>query len=82
MAVPLASEWLTVPEAAERLGISANTVYLEIASGRLPCLRVGPKGGKIRLTEEDLAVYLEACRRAPLAGHGRPLKYIKMNRRA
>src|SRR5205823_1102550 len=44
-----ATESMTVPEAAERLGISRTTAYQEIAAGRLPCRRLGPKGGKIRV---------------------------------
>ena len=47
---------LTVAEAAEALGVSADTVYDLCASGRLRHARIGGKGrGVIRIRRADLA---------------------------
>lgn len=73
-------EFLTVDQAAEQLGLSRNAVYAEVRSGRLPARRLGPKGGKIRLTADDLACYLAACRAAPPAPRRRALKFIRSPR--
>ncbi len=49
---------LTVASVAERLGVSPKTVRRELTSGALECVRVGPAGLSIRVTEQALAVYL------------------------
>jgi excisionase family DNA binding protein len=46
-------EFLTVPEAAERLRVSANRVYELVRDKRLPSFRAG-RGGAIRIKASDL----------------------------
>lgn len=53
---------MTVAEAAQRLEITPSLVYKLCREGRLPHRRLGFGRGVIRLTEEDVAAYLEACR--------------------
>lgn len=53
---------MTVAEAAARLEITPALVYKLCREGRLPHRRLGFGRGVIRLTEEDIAAYLEACR--------------------
>lgn len=48
----LDGEYLTVPEAARVLQVSASTVWRWIASGKLSAYRVGPR--KIRVKKEDV----------------------------
>lgn len=45
----------TVKEIAERLGTCQRTVYREIQSGNLRCLRIGRA---IRITDSQLAEYV------------------------
>lgn len=54
--------WLSVKEAAESLGLSANSVYDLIAAGMLPCRRLGVKGGKIVIDKADVESYWESCK--------------------
>lgn len=49
--------WLTVPETAERLGVSVATVYKMAKNGRLPAVRVGQ--GTLRFAAEDLPARVE-----------------------
>lgn len=44
----------TVEEAARWLRTERHSVYPLIASGVLPVIRVGPKGGAIRILKADL----------------------------
>src|SRR5215208_2018096 len=53
----------TLRQAAGELAVSVATVAREIATGRLGCYRLGPKGKKIQVGEHHLAEYL-ACREA------------------
>ncbi|OJW23063.1 MAG: hypothetical protein BGO49_28445 [Planctomycetales bacterium 71-10] len=55
---------MTVKVAAARLEISVSLAYQLIAEGRLPCRRIGALGrrGKIIVTEEDLAKFLESVK--------------------
>jgi excisionase family DNA binding protein len=55
---------LTVKQVAERLGISRTQVYALCADGRLPHHRFG-KRGAIRVSEEELAQFLEATKFKP-----------------
>jgi excisionase family DNA binding protein len=50
---------LTVKEAAERLNVSAATVYLLCATRRIRHSRVGVGRGKIGIPEEAVAEYLK-----------------------
>lgn len=53
---------LTVRDVAKRLNVSTSSVYALIQKGRLPHHRIGAGRGAIRVSEEDLAAYLESCR--------------------
>jgi excisionase family DNA binding protein len=58
---------LTVKQIAERLSLSASQVYALCATGRLPHHRMGNGKGAIRVSEEQLAEFLEATRFRPPA---------------
>jgi excisionase family DNA binding protein len=45
---------MTVPEAAERLGIGRNTAYQAAARGELPTIRVGGRVLVLRSALDDL----------------------------
>lgn len=53
--------WLTVKQAAERLQVSLGTIYHACADCRLPHVRLGRGRGTIRIREEDLGNFLQAC---------------------
>lgn len=53
--------WLKKREAAERLGVSETTLDRLIAAGALPAYRMTDRGS-LRISEDDLAAYLEKCR--------------------
>lgn len=53
---------MTVAEVAARLQVSPSSVYLLIERGLLSHHRIGARRGAIRITEENLAHYLESCR--------------------
>ncbi len=53
---------LTVKQVAERLNCSIATVYSLIDSGTLACVRIGSRGGGIRVTPEDLQAFIESRR--------------------
>jgi excisionase family DNA binding protein len=43
--------WLTIPQAAESLGVSTDTVRRRIADGTIPATRLGPRLIRIRLSD-------------------------------
>ncbi len=47
-----------INEGSDEVRVSANTVYEEVSTGRLKALRVGKKGGKILISEENLREWL------------------------
>jgi excisionase family DNA binding protein len=48
-------EGITIPEAAEQLGVDAKTVRNWVRTGKLPATRWGPEGAKIiRIDPADL----------------------------
>jgi excisionase family DNA binding protein len=49
---------MTVKQAAERLEVSASTIYGLVAMGKLKCCRVGLRRGVIRITEEQLSAFM------------------------
>lgn len=57
----MAKTLLTVQEAAVRLKVSKSSVYALIDSGQLACHRIGMRRGTIRVSEQDLDAFLEAC---------------------
>ncbi|MEZ5165739.1 MAG: helix-turn-helix domain-containing protein [Acidimicrobiales bacterium] len=54
--------WLSTPAAAERLGITARTLYRFIDEGQLPAYKFGRV---IRLKQTDVDAYIESCRVEP-----------------
>jgi excisionase family DNA binding protein len=73
---------LTVRQAAERLGVSAGTVYALCSARRLRHSRVGLGRGKIAISEEAVAEYLKQAEVAPVtaapaAARGRPAPAVK-----
>ncbi|TWT96127.1 Helix-turn-helix domain protein [Botrimarina colliarenosi] len=53
---------LTVAMVAERLRVSRTTVYQLVESGKLGAHRIGGGRGAIRVSEDELAAYLQRCR--------------------
>ncbi len=73
---------LTIREVAERLRISPSTAYAMAQRGDLPVVRVGPRGGAIRVLEQGLAAYVaerSAPTMSPSSLQARPtrLKHLK-----
>ena len=57
------SKFLTVSEVAERLNVSAATVYNLVERDRLAHHRIGIGRGAVRVSEEQLRAYLESTQR-------------------
>lgn len=57
---------LTVRQVAERLVLDPKTVYELVWSGELASTRVGPTGRSIRVSETQLARYIERNARGAL----------------
>lgn len=53
---------LTISETANRLSLGVSTVRNLIDTGTLISCRVGPRGGSIRIREEDLEAYVQSTR--------------------
>jgi excisionase family DNA binding protein len=70
---------VTVRQAAERLEVSPQLVYALIGAGRLRCTRHGLGRGCIRVSEEQLAAYLEEAERRtmPLRSPSHPAGLFK-----
>lgn len=54
------STLLTVKDAAHRLSLSEASIYDMVRSGRLSAVRLGRRGGAIRIRPEDLEQCLQA----------------------
>lgn len=54
--------WLSTPAAAERLGITARTLYRFIDEGQVAAYKFGRV---IRLKQSDVDAYIESCRVEP-----------------
>ncbi len=70
-------------QVADRLNVSLSTVYGLIESKRLACYRIGQGRGAVRVSEDDLAAYLQHCRSeqtvAPVRKlHRRRLNHIRL----
>ena len=70
-------------ELAERLKVSLSTIYGLIESGKIACHRIGRGRGAVRVSEPDLAAYLESCRHEVQAvpvrtPHRLRLKHIRL----
>lgn len=56
--------FLTVADLAQRLNVSASTVYDLVSQKKISCFRIGGRGrGAIRFTEEQVEAYLAASLR-------------------
>lgn len=55
---------LTVKEVAQKLRVSAASIYSLIESGKMGCHRIGMGRGTIRVSEDDLSAFLLTCREA------------------
>jgi excisionase family DNA binding protein len=74
---------LKVRDVAERLAISASSVYALVEAGRIACHRIGIGRGAIRIDERDLDAFLDACRTSPRSSPRRKqpqpiLKHLKI----
>lgn len=70
-------------QVSDRLNVSLSTVYGLVESGRLGCHRIGQGRGAIRVSEDDLRAYLQACHNGVPAGpasktHRRRLNHIRL----
>lgn len=80
-------KYLTVSDVARRLQFNPATVYRLVDSGRLPHHRVGNGRGAIRISEDDLALYLASCRfqesrttaKAPTVNQKTKLKHLRLS---
>jgi excisionase family DNA binding protein len=54
-------DWLTVAQAAEKLGMNVATLYRLVRARKIRHRRIGNGGGRIVFTEADLTGYLDAC---------------------
>lgn len=55
----ISSQWLTIQEAADYLGLSVKTLYNKKSLGELRAYNLGGKPkGKVRFLKEDLDAYI------------------------
>ncbi len=66
---------MRVRDVAARLEVSASLVYELIASGKLRCTRHGMGRGCIRVSEDQLAAYLDGVNGKPVR---ETLKHLKL----
>jgi excisionase family DNA binding protein len=59
-------DWLTIDEAAARLGVSKRAVYKYIQTGRLAAYKA-PVGGASLVKAEDLKAFAQPQQRQPRA---------------
>jgi excisionase family DNA binding protein len=69
--------FLTVKQVAEQLRLSEPMVYLLCKRGDLGHHRFGNGRGTIRITEEDLAAFVERCKANHPSTNAAGLKHIK-----
>lgn len=53
---------LTVKDVAQRLKCSIATVYALADTGKLPVVKIGARGGGLRILPEDLQSFIESRR--------------------
>ena len=74
--------WHAPAEAAPLLGLCLDTVYRLCAAGSLRHRRIGPRGGKLQISDTAIGEYLAACERggpgteAPAAARERKPRVI------
>ena len=52
---------MSVKEVAQHLNVSSSCVYQLVATGLLPCHRIGVGRGTIRISPEQVQLYLQAA---------------------
>ena len=70
--------FLTIRQVAERLNVSASTVYRLVSSGKLSCHRIGVGHGAVRVSEAERAAYLESCRQGTVMQLRQPVRPLKL----
>lgn len=77
--------YLTVSDVAAQLRISKASVYQLIEGGRIAHHRIGARRGAIRISQDDLATYMDEChhglaeKRSPQRpANARKLKHIRL----
>src|SRR5262245_56368078 len=55
-------ELMTIEEAAERIGLSPRSLRRLLDEGRAAVHRIGPRGGRVRFSPEDLDAYVRSTR--------------------
>jgi excisionase family DNA binding protein len=70
---------LTVKQAAARLGVSTSQVYALCAKGKLPHHRFGVGKGALRISEEQLAAFIESAKFKPRAAELPALRHIQLH---
>lgn len=56
-------KWLTVPEAADRIGVGKVRAYELVREGLIPSYKLSPR--RTRVSAEDVDAYVRSCRRDP-----------------
>lgn len=78
------SEFLTIKEFAELVGISLSSAYQAVHSGELSTYRLGARKGAIRIARNDVQAYLDHRRvettRSQPKSPPRALKHLKIAR--
>lgn len=49
----------TIPEAAERLGVTRGTVYTLVKDGALRTVTIGAGRGRLRIRSDDVTAYID-----------------------
>lgn len=68
-------KYLTIFEAAKRLNLSTQSVYLKLRAGKFPGARQVGVRNKWEIPEESLRLYVESCRREALARFPDPVEH-------
>lgn len=75
---------LTPKQAADKVGVSQNLIYLLCREGRLPHYRIGADGrrGRILIDPADLDAFQAACKQdgGPAAAAAPALKHVTPRR--
>ena len=63
--------WYSVREAAGLLSLSVDTTYALVASARIAHRRIGPRRGKVQISDAAIEAYLQSCE-VPVAREADP----------
>jgi excisionase family DNA binding protein len=58
MSINVNERLLTVPEVAERVGLSERQVWRKIRAGVLPAVQLGGRGSAVRVPADELEAWL------------------------